>query len=98
MGFMDKFNKKGIYSDSIEQRLEMVENGDLTLEKLVEIAHKDPSWQVRSAAYMRIGSDDYGYLEIAYNDPNLDNGSLKSITYLLLKKWHLKILTLQYVI
>ena len=53
MGFMDKFNKKGIYSDSIEQRLEMVENGDLTLEKLVEIAHKDPSWQVRSAAYMR---------------------------------------------
>ena len=74
MGFMDKFNKKGIYSDSIEQRLEMVENGDLTLEKLVEIAHKDPSWQVRSAAYMRIGSDDYGYLEIAYNDPNLDNG------------------------
>ena len=73
MGFMDRINKKGIYSDSITERIQSIQSEDLNLEELIDIARNDDAWQVRSAAYMRIGSEDYGYLEIAYNDGNSDN-------------------------
>ena len=62
MGFMEKLNKKGIYSDSISERIHSIETENLDLEELIDVARNDESWEVRSAAYMRIGSEDYGYL------------------------------------